>query len=71
MEIEIKGAQVENSDIIEIQLEEEFNESEMILNEEEIMEGATETERSSLEMKIVFRVGRHSEADSDDEDQDY
>lgn len=37
MEIEIKGAQVENSDIIEIQLEEEFNESEMILNEEEIM----------------------------------
>ena len=27
VEIEIKGAQVENSDIIEIQLEEEFNES--------------------------------------------
>lgn len=63
---------MENSDIIEIQLEEEFNESEMILNEEEILEeAATEVDRSNLEMKIVFRVGRYTEEDSDDEDQDY
>ena len=44
----------------------------MILNEEEILEGAaTEADRSNLEMKIVFRVGRQSEEESDDEDQDY
>jgi hypothetical protein len=41
VEIEIKGAHVENSDIIEMQLEEEFNESEEVINEEEIIEGET------------------------------
>jgi hypothetical protein len=34
VEIEIKGSQVENSDILEMQLEDEFNESEEVISEE-------------------------------------
>lgn len=75
VEIEIKGSQVENSDILEIQLEEEFNESEEVINEEEIMEGSIETDKPPLEMKIIFRVGRsdeeHESYEGNDEDESY
>lgn len=61
MEIEIKGAQVENSDILEMQLEDEFNESEEVISEEEIVTGGVEIEKSPLGMKILFRVGKVEE----------
>ncbi len=67
VEIEIKGAQVENSDILEMQLEDEFNESEEVISEEEIVTGGIETDKP-LGMKILFRVGRIEEEAESDED---
>ena len=41
-----------------MQLEDEFNESEEVISEEEIVTGGVETEKNPLGMKILFRVGR-------------
>jgi hypothetical protein len=63
VEIEIKGAQVENSDILEMQLEDQFNESEEVISEQQIITAGLELEKTPLSMKILFRVGRVEEED--------
>lgn len=57
-EIEIKGVEVRNSDLLEEQLEEEFNNSEEVIEEAEIIATENENVGGPIEMKVVFRVGR-------------
>lgn len=64
-EIEIYGKQVENTDLIEEQLEEEFNESEDNLEEKDLVESTSLATEGKLDMKILFKVGPKGEETSD------
>jgi hypothetical protein len=68
-EIEIKGVEVKNSDLLEEQLEEEFNNSEEIIEEAEIMATENENVGGPIEMKVVFRVGRLADEDNSQEEE--
>lgn len=67
-QIDIFGKQVQNSDLIEEQLEEDFNESEDNLEENDLVESTSLAPEGKLDMKILFKVGPKGEETSDEED---
>lgn len=58
---------MENSDIIEEQIEEDFNEESEHLSEKDLAEVVGSSEQGKVEMRVLFRVGHKDEAYSDDD----
>lgn len=70
--IEITGIKIENSDIIEEQIEQEFSNSEEMIDEDEFAEIKSVTESTAnqglVEMRIIFKIGEVDEESYWDED---
>jgi uncharacterized protein YcnI len=70
--IEIQGWKIENSDVIEQQIEREFSDSEELADETQFVKveriGDNLAQQGILEMRVVFKVGRESSEDGDDDE---
>lgn len=70
--IEIQGWKIENSDVIEQQIEREFSDSEELADEAQFVEveriADNLAQQGILQMRVVFKVGREGSEDGDDDE---